>query len=133
MATSVQGLVAVVINGIHTKCANTHAVDCLFAHIDVKPGVVSLVPPVTENVAEDALMLCVLITVRSRVIRVNNPVRGVALITSVIVFVEKTATGLAVMLPARKNYLAATRASAYAVKTVLLSVPFVIPKSSLLC
>lgn len=133
MVTSVQGIVAIVINGIHMRCVNIHAVDCLFAHIDVKPSAVSLVLHVTENVADDALMLDVQITVRSRASHANNPVPGVVLITSVIAFVEKNATDLDVMLPAPKNCLAATRALVYVVRTVLLSVPFVILKSSLLC
>lgn len=93
----------------------------------------SLVLSVTENVADDVLILDVQTTVRSRVSHANNPVPGVVLITSVIAFVEKNATGLDMMLRALKNCRAATRASAYAVRTVLLSVPLVILKTSLLC
>ncbi|PFX14437.1 NFX1-type zinc finger-containing protein 1 [Stylophora pistillata] len=56
-----------------------------------------------KNVADDVLMLDVKTTVRSRVSHANNPVPGVVLITSVVAFVEKNATGLDMMLRALKK------------------------------
>ena len=87
----------------------------------------------TENVADDALMVDVQTDVRSRVSRANNLVPGIVLIISAIVFVARNVIGLTVMLPAPKSSLVATRVLVYVERTVPPSVLFVTQKSCLLC
>lgn len=115
------------------KCACIHVVDYLSVHIDVKQNAVSRVPPVIENVVDDALILLVKAAVRSCVCPAINRVPGCVLITSATVFVGKNASGLAVMLLAQKNSPAAIHVLVCVEKTVPQSVLFVTPKSSLLC
>jgi len=130
---SVLEYVAIANKMAHMNCANVHVVDYLFVRTAVKQHVVSLAPPVTGNVADVALMENARNVVQGCVTRAQNRAHGAVLITSAIIFVERNAIALAVMLPVPGSCLAATRVLACVEKTAPLCAPFVILRSFLPC
>jgi len=119
--------------GVHMKCANTHAGDLSFVRTAAKRRAVSPAHLVLENAVDAALTKSAPDAVFNRVIHAPNRAPGVALITNVITFVERSATALGVMPPVPRSSLAATHVLVCVERTVPQCVPFAMLKSFLLC
>jgi len=130
---SVLEYAAIANKGVRMNSANVHVVDCLFVRTVVQQNVVSLVRLVPGNVADVALMENAKNLVQDCVTRAQSHARGAVLITSAIIFVERNAIALVVMLPVPRSSLAATRVLACAEKTAPLCALFVILRSLLPC
>jgi len=142
VVTSVLDHATTASEGARMKCANTHAADLSFARTAVRRRAVHPAHLVSGNAVDAALMENVPDFVLSHVIQqttannnihVPNRVPGVVLITSVIIFVERSATALDVMPPAPRNLHAATHVLVCVERTVPWFVQLVMLKSFLLC
>lgn len=119
--------------GGHTKYAKIHVVASSFVYTVANRLAVYLVLLVLTAALVSALMTNVRSLVQVHANRVANLARGVVLMASAIIYVEKNATAYHVMPPVPRGFLAATHVLVCVEKAVLLCVPFAMRKSFLPC